>query len=359
MHRPIPYSIDAVASIVGKTITVNEWVRQVKIPNRKVPGTFLSGEDVTRITGIQRKAWDPERFRDITPVVDVTRLALERASAKIEDIDMVIMLTSTPFLPMLNMDGFELLRRLGCPDHIVPLHLHAGCAAMARAMHMLSYTFAKRALIVAYEASSAYMLSPLYYENEKHPLKDALWMSPAIFSDGAAAAVLTRQPEPVGFSFYSRDSQSFGDDAGFVDPLVHYLGGGGLAAPGTPGAEELAVFAMNGEATKRYYQKGMMLNHRMLERGLPGYLKVTKRVYAHQASPRVVEEFRNVLIQEAGARPEQVPKNVDRHGNLVAAATFTLMDEDLAAGAIASGDRVCFSVVGAGPERGGFITVLS
>jgi hypothetical protein len=42
---------------------------------------------------------------------------------------------------------------------------------------------------------------------------------------------------------------------------------------------------------KRYYTKGMMLNHAALEAALPGYVDRVRRIYTHQASPALVDEF--------------------------------------------------------------------
>jgi 3-oxoacyl-[acyl-carrier-protein] synthase-3 len=47
------------------------------------------------------------------------------------------------------------------------------------------------------------------------------------------------------------------------------------------------------------------------------------------------------------------------YGNLVTPSTLKLLFDDMGEGKIRAGDKVCFSVVGAGPERGGFITSIS
>jgi 3-oxoacyl-[acyl-carrier-protein] synthase-3 len=203
------------------------------------------------------------------------------------------------------------------------------------------------------------MTSRIYYENAAHPMRDQLWMSAALFGDGAGAMVLSRQPSSTGWTFYSRDSQSFGDGPGFDDPLIYYPGGGALHAPGTPGADELAAYGMNGAATKRYYTQGMMLNHQTLAELSPDYLARVKRLYMHQASPRLVEEVRQVLMSEHRVPAAKLPTNARQIGNIVAPATLKLLDDDVQQGAVRPGDEVCFSVVGAGPERGGFLVRMT
>ena len=357
--RGLPYVIESIASVVGEVISVDDWAARVRVPNRKLPGSLLTGDDVTRITGIEGKSWDPERFASFAPIVEVVREALARARTSAAEIDLVIIMTATPLFPQLGADGFELMRQLGFRDDVPPIQLQVGCAAMARAMQIVSASRAERPLIIAYELSSRYMESRVYFENATHPMRDVLWISSALFSDGAAAVVLRRDADASGLAMYSRDAHAFGSEPGFHDPLVEYTGGGAHRPPGTPGAEELAVFAMNGEATRRYYAHGMMLNHQALEAASPGYLQAVKRVYMHQASPRLVAHVRETLVREAGARLEQLPTNAHQIGNLVAPATLKLLSDDVDAGAIGAGDRLCFSVVGAGPERGGFLISMA
>lgn len=359
MHNPISFTIDSVSAIVGENMSIEEWAEKIPIPHRKKPGVTLTGSEIKRITGVERKSWDVERFSNFDSIVEVTLDAMKRANATPEDIDLVLIVTATPFYIQLDMDAFKLLKMLRLPDHIPPIQLHAGCAGMARAMNILSQTRAVRPLIISYEVSSPYMSSQIYRENNSHPLKDSLWMSAALFSDGAAAMVLQRQDTKTGFSFYSRDALEFGGLPGFEDALVHYPGGGALNPPGVPGSEGMAAFGMNGPATKAYYERGMILNHETLLNLNANYVDEVKRIYMHQASPRLVDRMRDVLMNVSGATPEQLPKNAHLFGNLVTPSTLKLLFDDVDLGHVKSGDKVCFSVVGAGPERGGFITSMS
>jgi 3-oxoacyl-[acyl-carrier-protein] synthase-3 len=191
----------------------------------------------------------------------------------------------------------------------------------------------------------------LYRNNTTHPLGKQLWVSPALFSDAAAALVLRRAPEVTGFSFYSRDSHSFGDEPGFTDPIIHYPGGGVAHPPGTQGAAELSCYGIVPAAVKEYYTKGMMLNHEALTKQRPGYVEEVRRIYTHQASPALVEAFAKM----AALPPDKAPSNARRLGNLVSASTAQMLHDDLQQGVIRPGDEICLSVVGAGPERGAFI----
>lgn len=350
------YKIAGLATVIGEVVTMDEWADSFQIPNRKKPGRFLSGGDVQRIIGpVASKSWDPEFFSNFERIVEVARSAMDAARLTAREIDVVMVATSTPYEVQLDYDSFKLMRALEIPDHIPPLQLAAGCAGMARALSLAAKLNAKNILIVTYEVSSLYMVSPIYRYNTHHPLGDALWASPALFSDGAAALVLRRDEKAQGYSLYSRDSLKFGDEAGFDDPLIHYPGGGALNPPGVGNNEQLSCYAMAGDKTKRYYSKGMHLNHKGLEAHRERYFTEVERIYTHQASPIMVEGFINEFCEINGVEQDKFSTNVRQYGNLVIPSTLKMMHDDMLTGRLKSGDEIAVMVVGAGPERGAFL----
>ncbi|HZH78216.1 MAG TPA: 3-oxoacyl-[acyl-carrier-protein] synthase III C-terminal domain-containing protein, partial [Archangium sp.] len=171
----------------------------------------------------------------------------------------------------------------------------------------------------------------------------------------AAAVVLKRRPDAQGVVLYSRDALAFGNEPGFEDPLIHFLGGGATHPPGTSQAAELSCFGMNGEQVKRYYTKGMMLNHLALREARPRYVHEAERIYTHQASPTLVDEFSRLAELPAG----KAPTNARELGNLVSPCTAKMLHDDVLAGRVRNGQTVCISVVGAGPERGALLLPLA
>jgi 3-oxoacyl-[acyl-carrier-protein] synthase-3 len=359
MKRPLRYVITGVSSLVGRQMSIDEWAERVPVPNRKAPGTFLSGSEIRRIVGVEGKSWDPDLFRDFGAIVGVAREALGAARTTPEQIDAVLLVSATPYHVQLDFDAFRLLRDLKIPDHVAPQQLNAGCCGMARAMAVAAQLGLDNILIVTHEVSSLYMESEVYRYNTEHPMGRSLWMSAALFSDGAGAVVLRRESRASGFVIYSRDSQSFGDEPGFEDPLIHYPGGGAAHPPGTSTSAALSAYGMAGEATKKYYQKGMTLNHEALRAHRPGYAREVKRIYMHQASPRLVETVQDYLVRECEVPPDKLVSHARRYGNLVTPSTVKLLHDDIVAGAVRSGDEVCVSVVGAGPERGAYLISMA
>ncbi|GIF19619.1 3-oxoacyl-[acyl-carrier-protein] synthase-3 [Actinoplanes tereljensis] len=356
---PLPYAITGLATLIGRVLTINEWAEAAKIPART--GGLMSGELVERVLGIQGKSWDPWTFADLGRIAEVGREALLSADLEPRDIDAMILVTCSPYEIMLDQDAFRMARELQLPDDVVPIQIGAGCAGLARAAALAARMNSRNALIVTYNAPSRITgdleggVNPIYLRNYAHPLGKSLWASAGIFSDGAAALVLSRNDDDRGLVLYSRDSQSFGDEPGFTDPLIHHFGGGSRHPYGTPKAAELACYGMNGPAVKRYYTQGMMLNHAALNHALPGYVDRVKRIYTHQASPALVESFARLAELPA----DKAPTNARRFGNLVSASTAKMLHDDLYAGDVANGDLICVSVVGSGPERGAYVLPLN
>lgn len=354
-NHAIDLVIAGVASLVAEPTPIDDWARAFGVPDKNVPGACLDGAQVQRILGIRSKSWAPETFRDPGCVVDTARKALERAGLGASDIDAVLVVTCTPYQVQLDQDAFALTRRLGVRDHVLPLVLGAGCAGLARAVALVKQLAGTNFLVVSYNLSSLIACSPLYQKNDVHPFGNALWMSGALFSDGASAVVLKRVREHTGVAFYSRDALAFGDGPGFDDCLIHYPGGGASAPPGLEGSAELSCYGMNGSRVKEYYMQGMTLNHERLCALRPDWLGSVKRLYTHQASPALTNAFLARMVEVHGIASEKLGTNVEKYGNLVASSTVKLLDDDLRDGTVESGDEVCFSVVGSGPERGGLV----
>jgi 3-oxoacyl-[acyl-carrier-protein] synthase III len=353
--KEIHLAITGVSTFVAEPITIEEWADEFKIPDRNVEGKYLDGMMVEKILGVKSKSWAPDIFKDPAIVIQTAREALQRANVRPEDIDVAIIVTCSPFQVQLDQDAFSLFKSLGLRDTVVPVLLGAGCAGMARAIALITQMMGRRFLVLSYSLSSLYTQTPLYKRNEAHPFGKSLWMSAALFSDGASAVVLQKTDEATGFAFYSRDSQRFGEEEGFNDPLIHYYGSGALAPPGAKDCEALSCFGMAGSKVKEYYIKGMTLNHEELSRLQPDYLQQIRKLYTHQASPALTNAFLEMLMNKHNISRDKVGINVVKYGNLVSTSTIKLLDDDLKEGVVEFGDRVCISVVGAGPERGAFI----
>ena len=351
--QQFPYDILSTSSRIGDVISTEEWVEAMRIPHRRGSG-YVDAALAKRVLGIHAKSWSPRLFRDPEVVSNVALEAMSRAGLTGADISAVLVVTCTPYEIQLDQDSFRFLRALGIPDDVPPLQLSAGCAGVARAAQVAARLQAEHVLVLTYNLPSCYMTgpdgaaNPHYQRNTRHPFKDILWTSAGIFSDAVAALVLGRNGQSNALVYYSRDSQNFGEQAAFTDPLVHFPGGGALHPLGFEGTDELTCYGMHGEQVKQYYTQGMLLNHRALRELRPDYAHQVGRIYTHQASPALVGDF----LARSGLPQNKTPTNAQSLGNLVTPCTIKLLDDDILAGNVIDQDEVCISVVGAGPERG-------
>ena len=76
--------------------------------------------------------------------------------------------------------------------------------------------------------------------------------------------------------------------------------------------------------------------------------KDINRFYFHQVNGKVLEKF----VTSQAIPLEKVAMHVDRYGNIAAAATLVLMDEDRKSGDLSDGDLCVFCTVGAGAQYG-------
>lgn len=351
----LEYEIVGVDAEIGSLMSMADWAEWASGDGAQLPSPAV----IQRAVGLTSKSWDTERFKDLGVARDSASRAMEMAGVDPSEIDAAIIVTCTPYQILLDQDSFQLLRELRIPDTVAPIQVGAGCAGLARAMTLLASMTARCALVLTYNLVSGMALSDeavaLYRSNAAHPLGRHMWVSPALFSDGAAALVLRRTPEVTGFSLYSRDSHSFGDEPAFTDPIIHYPGGGVAYPPGSRDAAELSCYGISLGAVKEYYTKGMMLNHEALTKERPGYVEEVRRIYTHQASPALVDAFAKLAALPA----DKAPTNARRLGNLVSASTAQMLHDDVQQGIVGPGDEVCLSVVGAGPERGAFILPIA
>ncbi|MDD9950794.1 MAG: hypothetical protein OXT67_04435 [Zetaproteobacteria bacterium] len=354
--------ISGVQSTVGQVVDIDTWAKQHPLPHAKKPGESLTGTDIRQIIGIEGKSWEPEKFRDPNLLVNMARNSLDMARLKPSELEAVIIVTGTPYNLMFDLDTMDLMQRLGLPDHLTPIQMNAGCGGFARAFNLANRLRSRHTLVICYQLTSAYAEGnglERYRHNPHHPYAKHLWMSPTLFSDGAATVVLTQTETQQGHCFYSRDSQSFGPERDSLgSPLVHFLGGGAYQVGGEHDTE-LQCYGMEGEAIRTYYLEGMFLNHQQLQELNPTYLKQIKRLYTHQASPRLVHSFLEAFIQQTQADRNLFCTSVQNMGNISAASTLHLLAEDVRQGNVRHGDLIGFSVVGAGPERGGILTQIT
>ncbi|WP_399088297.1 3-oxoacyl-[acyl-carrier-protein] synthase III C-terminal domain-containing protein [Streptomyces sp. BBFR2] len=357
MPQPFPYEIAGVATETGRVIPIEEWADLARLPHRKRP-EHLSGQDLRRIFNVTAKSHDPELFRDFDTIVRTARRALDASRIRPQDLDCLFLATASPYEGLLDQDAFNLARLIGLDDGVVPIQAGAGCAGVARAASHIARANYRNALVVTYFLPSQAMfdengeLYPVYRTAPDAPM--LTWASPATFSDAAAALVFTRGDDAGDAVLYSRDAQSFDGGPGLTHPIVRYVegGAGGTSPSDVAGRPRYSISPPH---IRHFYPTAMRINDAQLREATTHYPDKVARIYTHQGSPTMVQD----LIEELGLPREKIPSNAAALGNTVSASTVLMLHDDLRAGTLGGGDRVCFSVVGSGPERGALTVPLA
>ncbi|MFZ9683707.1 MAG: beta-ketoacyl-ACP synthase III [Cephaloticoccus sp.] len=293
-----------------------------------------SDEWIRTRTGIRerRVAAPTEPTSDMA--VQAARRALADANVSAQEIDLLIVATLTPDMPMPATACF-VQPKLGVPTHAACFDVAAACSgfvyALDTACAMLACGRYKKALVIGVEKLSAVL--------------DWLDRTTCVlFGDGAGAVVVGPSDEP-NCGLIGTKLGTFGDGADLL-----YISHGGSLFPSTPesivarnhcirmkGKEvfKLAVRAMDEAARDILEQHGVRADQISL-------------VIPHQANMRIIEAISEYLELPM----ERFFVNVDRYGNTSAASIPLALDEARRAGRIKSGDLTLLVAFGAGLTYG-------
>jgi 3-oxoacyl-[acyl-carrier-protein] synthase-3 len=260
--------------------------------------------------------------------VNAARQALERANVLPEDIDFIVVGTTTPdmFFPTIgnivqNRLGF---RRVGSVD------LLAACAGSVYSLSVGSKYIEtgkyRRVLCIGAEA-----LSRITDFTDRGTC--------ILLADAAGAAVLEASEDGSGII----DTDLYSDGQ-YWDLL--YMPGGGTRHPATHETVDarLHYAKMKGSdvfkvAVRMFVEcaETMLARHHLRADDIDLFIP-------HQANLRIIE----AAAKRVGLPMERVFVNVDRYGNTGAASVYVALEEALAAGRIKKGDTILMAAFGGG-----------
>ncbi len=289
-------------------------------------------EWITHNTGIrERRIADPQETT-VDMALEASRIALERAQVRPEDLGLIILATSTPdyFVPA----GASLLQdRLGARG-VPAFDLTAGCTGwlygVVTATQFIKTGMYERVLVVGAEKVSA----GIDYTDRNTAI---------MFGDGAGATVLEASNSPTGLLSYE-----LGSDGALWDAL--YCPGGGGANPFSQKVLDNRenYLRMDGKRVFKFAVKSMTrsIQNVVESSGLP--FSEIDYLIPHQSNMRIIEMTTHRLKFD----PAKVMVNLDRYGNTSAAALPIALAEAADQGKIKDGDHVVLSGFGAGMTWG-------
>ena len=290
--------------------------------------TGISAGSIRRRTGILERRWAASGEATADLATRAGMQALDRAGERPEDLDAIIVSTTSPDTP-LPSTACHVQRLLGA-RHAFAFDLSASCSgflyALSVAEQMIGAGHARRILVVAAEVKSRFLN---FNEGQ----------TAILFGDGAGAAVLRPAHDDRGIR-----AVTLGSDGSLADLIGIRAGGSRLPPSEKTVAEGLHAITMQGP---RLFRRAV----RRLETAVVETLKAQALVIAevrwfvfHQANGRLLEK----VTARLGISADRSISVIERYGNTSSSSLPITLDAALQGGRIKSGDLVLLATIGSG-----------
>ena len=287
-----------------------------------------SDEWITERTGIRERRIADKDQTASDLACEASKIAIERAGLKAEDIDLIIVATITGDMPFPSTACF-LQHKLGALN-AAAFDINAACSgflyALSIADNFIKSGSHKKALVVGTEVLS----------------KVTDWEDRAtcvLFGDGAGAVIVEPTDEDRGVL-----STHINSDGSMWELL--YLPGGGSRNPSSCESvgQKLHYIKMKGNETFKVAVRTLEdLVIKTLEENSLDSSQLSLLI-PHQANLRIIQATADRLKIPMG----KVVVNLDRYGNTSAASIPIALDEAVAGGRLKSGDYVLLEAFGGG-----------
>lgn len=306
---------------------------------KSVPEQILTNHDLEQMvdtsdewivtrTGIQERHIAEDGETSATMSIEACQKAMDMAGACAEEIDLIIIATSTPdyFCPPVSS---IIQDQLGA-THAAAFTLVAGCTGfvygLVTASQFIENGLYEKALVVGVETLSA----AVNWEDRN---------TCVLFGDGGAAVLVEASEHPTGIV-----SAELGSDGSDWDALI--VPGVGCANPLTPESVEDGqhYIHMDGRRIFRFAVRKMTdsVINVVQESGLSW--DDIDLIIPHQANSRIIE----LATRRLGVDPDKMMLNIDRYGNTSAASIPLALCDAIEEGRIEPGNHVVLVGFGAG-----------
>lgn len=261
--------------------------------------------------------------------------ALENAGLRPEDIELIIVATSTPDRKAPSSAAF-VQHKLNAYN-AVAFDLCAVCSGFIYGL----------SVGCQYIASGVYNNVMVIGADTFSKITDWTKRDCIFFGDGAGAAILTHSKESEGFLAYRLYTDTTDHMLGFTIP------GGGSEIPLTKEniSEGLQFFKMDGHQVFKSATTSLpnAINQVLLDTGLS--VDDIDIMIPHQPSIRILQKTAEII----GLPFEKVMHNMDKYANTSAGTVPIMLDECNRQGRLKKGDIVLFAAVGSGWTYGASI----
>ena len=304
-------------------ISVGSYLPERVVTNDELAGFVdTSDEWIRQRTGIAQRhiVADGEMTSDLARIA--AERALERAGVGADEIDLIIIATSTPD-DTFPSTATKVQHQLGATGAIA-FDVQAVCAGFVYALDvadaMLSAGRGKRALVIGAES-----FSKILDWNDRSTC--------VLFGDGAGAVLLERSDDPRGYGVLASRLHA---DGAHRDIL--YVDGG----PSSSGA--VGHVRMEGNKVFRHAVEKLssVMDEVLVAADMP--VTAVDWLVPHQANIRIIEGMQKKM----GLPDSQVVKTVHNHANTSAASIPLALAEAVSDGRISDGQVLAFEAIGGG-----------
>jgi 3-oxoacyl-[acyl-carrier-protein] synthase-3 len=294
-----------------------------------------SDEWITTRTGIKTRRIAAENESTSDMAYEASKIAIERAGMKAEDLDLILVATVSPdmFFPS---TGCIVQNRLGA-THAAAIDLNAACSgyiySLVIASNFLANGTYNNVLIVGAEKLSSFV----NWEDRS---------TCVLFADGAGASIIL--PSDGGSKLLAHD---LGVDGSYGEQLLVPAGGTRIPANEESVRNRLHYIQMNGNAIFKIAVNRMRetFTKSMEKAGIT--VDDISLVIPHQANLRIIDSLRTYLKLPK----EKVFVNIDKYGNTSSASIAIALDEAYTQGIIKRGDIIGLAAFGGGLTWGSAI----
>ena len=263
--------------------------------------------------------------------LEASRRAIDAAGLEPNDIDLIIVATSTPdyIFPSTACLLQAKLGVKGCPAFDVQAVCSGFVYALATADSFIKNKMAKTALVVGAE-----VFSRILDWNDRGTC--------VLFGDGAGAVVLCSSEKP---GIHASVLHADGSQVDLLSVPGNVCGGAIVGSP---------FLQMNGQGVFKFAVRVLEEAARETVAAAGMQMSDVDWLIPHQANVRILE----ATARRLGLPPEKLVVTVDHHGNTSAASIPLALDEFVRAGRIRPGQRVLMEGVGGGFTWGASLVTL-
>ncbi|HZZ27506.1 MAG TPA: beta-ketoacyl-ACP synthase III [Pirellulales bacterium] len=314
--------------LVGvQAIATGSYVPELVVRNEDLAQYGCDPEWILQRTGIRERRHTPPGMCTSDLAVAAARKAMDRAGVSASDIDLLVLGTFSPDLPIPSTASqVQNKLKLRCPAFDVAAACAGFTYALVTGAQFVATGCSRLAMVIGADANSR-VVQP--QDKKTYPL----------FGDGSGAVLLTRGEENQGLIAYAMGSDGSGED-------LLYMKSGGSRSPASVETVQRGEHFMRMEGRSVF--KWAV---RVIARSVRDVLDFAKLstddidlVVLHQANVRILD----AAAEELGIDRCKMFVNLEKYGNTSAGSIPLALDEAVQQGRVRRGNNILMCGFGAG-----------